>query len=198
MRRKIAKRKQIELLEKTREALKSNDSQNIISTLSSVIYKQYGEYPNFLHKFIPLFTFENAEKSSKEKHVSMPKKGNCWWDNNASNFAFINWIIEEMTSRKISCSINEQIDILSKAKEYINNDKIINVDKALSRGIYNVKKLRVCDPSTLIPLHTFKNAQSTCRKYHLKLPVPRTDEWWPKDCKKSKIAYINWMINQLV
>jgi hypothetical protein len=57
----------------------------------------------------------------------------------------------------------------------------------------------VLSVNEIIPLFSFENAQIACRLKHEKMPkyTNNWSYWWDSSNKSSRLAYINWMIEQL-
>jgi hypothetical protein len=102
---------------------------------------------------------------------------------------------------KKQLTIEEQINVLKSAKAELISGKTLYTCNAVKWNLIRKLKINIEDSKECvdyIPLLTFNNALIVCRKYKLQLPK-RIYAWWDSDAtgRKSRLAFVNWMIKQL-
>jgi len=99
-------------------------------------------------------------------------------------------------------TIEDQIEVLKSLKSIFNNPN--KSEKGLCKMItntisekYGYSNIYMGDIIKLIPLFTSNNAIIACREKHVVLPNINNMWWWDWDNHKSRIAFVNWMIQKL-
>lgn len=100
--RKLTTKEQIACLIDAKEYTERNylRSNGICLALRMPISQRIGKFIDYekCDEYIPLFTFDNAQKFCRRLHYKMPIENWYWWDrcNIKVRLAFINWMISEL------------------------------------------------------------------------------------------------------
>jgi len=104
--RKLTTKEQIDCLLFAKEhaerhyLVNCSSSNGICLALRMAISRKIDKFIDYekCYEYIPLFTFENAQKFCRKLHYKMPNENLYWWDrdNIKIRVAFINWMISEL------------------------------------------------------------------------------------------------------
>lgn len=145
---------------------------------------------------IPLFSHSIAVKLASKYDYQTPTGTFFWWDkrNNEVRVKYLQALIEELKKE-------QQIQALEECKELVRKGTC--VCDALSekyRAIVNDGNIFFRQLPKFFPMLTHENAIIACREKHVVLPKPYINSgmlYWERDNSKSRIAFVNWMIQQI-
>lgn len=196
--------KQIEVLKLVSEKL-SNDDEYIdcgmCHAIDKVLIKQKILNDNIdnnlaIKILIPLLTIKTAFNLSTKYNFDNPT-GECYWwvrTNNSVRIKFLKALIQEL-------EIQQKIQALEECKELVKKGNCV-CDSLCEkyRSIVNDNHIFYRQLTKYFPILTHSNAIIACREKHVILPNKYTYDgmfYWERDNIKSRLAFVNWMIQQL-
>jgi len=145
---------------------------------------------------IPSFNRDYAIKLSSKYDFQAPTSAVYWWarTDNTVRIKFLEALIQEL-------EIQQKIQALEECKELVKKGYCV-CDSLCEkyRGIINDSHIFYRQLPKYFPILTHSNAIIACREKHVILPNKYTYDgmfYWERDNIKSRLAFVNWMIQQL-
>lgn len=114
---------------------------------------------------------------------------------NRDNFSYE--VNKKFLTKVKSLTTEEQIDILTRAKIRIENKLNSGVCLAVDDSLIDSGRQMVYHINTVIPLFTKANAYIACSEKKTQMPDLGNSFWWDSENIESRIAFLDWMIEQL-